>query len=123
MFQIKWRRSSQARSQTNGRKASPRLQSFFKPRCEALEERTLLSFSQLFPYGVGANPTAEVLGDFNGDNKPDIAVTNSGATTISVLLNSGNGTFGSATPYTVGSHPNSIAVGDFNGDNKLDLAV
>ena len=69
-------------------------------------------------------PTALATGDFNGDGKIDIAVSNYGAATVTILLNDGHGKF-TAVPSTipVDLTPTSIAVGDFNRDGKLDLAV
>jgi ABC-type transporter MlaC component len=63
------------------------------------------------------------VGDFNGDGKPDLAVSNSDGDNVSILLGNGNGTFQTAINYAVGSDPFSVIVGDFNGDGKLDLAV
>jgi hypothetical protein len=63
------------------------------------------------------------VGDFNGDGKLDLAVTNVLFSSVSVLLGNGDGTFGAATNYGAGFTPLSVAVGDFNGDGKLDLAV
>jgi hypothetical protein len=71
----------------------------------------------------GTNPYAMVVGDFNGDGKADLAVANSGASTVSVLLGNGDGTFRLAASYAVGSDPRSIAAGDFNGDGKTDLVT
>src|SRR5207245_1738207 len=70
-----------------------------------------------------ARRTSIVVGDFNGDGKPDLAVANFGSNTVSVLLGNGDGTF--QAPLTVASAtgPRSVAVGDFNGDGTLDLAV
>jgi hypothetical protein len=63
------------------------------------------------------------VGDFNGDGKPDLAVTNSGANGVNVFLNSEGGLSAvSAIPAT-GASPSSLAAADFNGDGKLDLAV
>jgi hypothetical protein len=45
------------------------------------------------------------------------------ATTVSVLLGKGDGTFQPHVDYTAGNYPQAIAVGDFNGDGKLDLAL
>ncbi|TAG61669.1 MAG: DUF4347 domain-containing protein, partial [Oscillatoriales cyanobacterium] len=69
--------------------------------------------------------------DFNGDNRPDIAIattrftgqpnTNSG---VSILLQNLDGTFSAPVNSLVGLQPTSIAVGDFDGDGKKDdLAV
>ncbi len=64
-----------------------------------------------------------VVGDFNGDGQPDLAVTNSGANGVNVFLNNEGGlTAVPAIPVT-GASPSSIAAADFNGDGKLDLAV
>jgi hypothetical protein len=69
----------------------------------------------------GAGGGHITIADFNGDNRPDIAGT--GGSSVSVLLNNGNGTFGTATNYNVGSTSFAIVHGDFNSDGKLDLAV
>jgi hypothetical protein len=62
------------------------------------------------------------IGDLNGDGKPDLASTTSDCA-IAVLLNGGNGTFGSALPLFAGPDPRSVALGDLNGDGKLDIFV
>jgi hypothetical protein len=72
---------------------------------------------------VGANPQDVAVGDFNGDQHPDLAVVNETDGTVSVLLNNGDGTFANAVTYPVGQSPLGVAVGDFNGDGLPDLAV
>jgi hypothetical protein len=72
---------------------------------------------------VGITPHAEVVGDFNGDGKPDLAVVNEGSNTVSILLGNGDGTFQSKTDFATGTQPWGIAIGDLNGDGKLDLVV
>src|SRR5881397_2620325 len=76
---------------------------------------------------VGTNPRSVAVGDFNGDGRLDLAVTNASSYdvpgTVSVLLGNGDGTFQSALSFAVGSNPLSVAVGDVNGDGRLDLAV
>jgi CSLREA domain-containing protein len=72
---------------------------------------------------AGSAPTAVVTGDFNGDGKQDIAVTDQASNTVSVLLGDGAGGFGAATSFNVGANPLALAVGDFNGDGKLDLVT
>jgi serine/threonine protein kinase len=74
-------------------------------------------------YPVGKRPNAVVVGDFNGDGRPDLAVANTADSTIGVLLNDGSGAFRPAVNYTVGGEPAHIVVGDFNNDGKPDLAV
>jgi len=67
--------------------------------------------------------------DLNGDGKPDLAFRSDDTTGggISVLLNAGNGTFGSAAYYPVaigGVYAGAgIAIGDVNGDKKPDIVV
>ena len=64
------------------------------------------------------------VGDFNGDGALDIAVVNcNSSSSVSVLLNAGDGTFLPQATYTVGSHSQAIAVGDFNRDGFPDIVV
>jgi hypothetical protein len=72
---------------------------------------------------VGAGPTALALGDFNRDQKLDLAVANSIDDTLTILLGNGDGTFTAASSPPATGTPFGLAVGDFNGDGKLDLAV
>jgi len=70
------------------------------------------------------NAYGMAVGDLNGDGKPDIAVTQGNG--MVVLLNNGNGTFGTATYYDNGlSHQSEIgiAIGDVNGDKKNDIVT
>src|SRR6266700_513203 len=62
-------------------------------------------------------------GDFNGDGKLDLAVTDYSNNNVSVLLGNGDGTFQAPRTFPVGIHPAQVAVGDFNGDGKPDLVV
>jgi hypothetical protein len=82
-------------------------------------------FSSSNSFAVGVSPEAIALaaGDFNGDGKLDLVVTNGNSSNVSVLLGTGTGSFGAATNFAVGTTPRSVAVADFNGDGKLDLAV
>jgi hypothetical protein len=58
--------------------------------------------------------------DFNGDGKPDLAVTT--GVSVTIFLGKGDGTFNTPVNYP-GISPVSIAIADFNHDGKLDLAV
>jgi serine/threonine protein kinase len=74
-------------------------------------------------YPVGTQPYAVAVGDFNGDGRLDLAVSNIATNTVSVLLGNGDGTFRKALDQAAGPQPHGLAVADFNGDGKLDLAV
>jgi hypothetical protein len=81
------------------------------------------SFPTQVRYPVSWVPISVAIGDFDVDGQQDLAVANSYANSISVLLGFGDGSFGSQTLYPTGYHPGSVAVGDFNGDGRQDLAV
>jgi len=72
---------------------------------------------------VGTDPSSMVVGDFNGDGIPDLAVVNSTSQTVTVLLGNGDGTFKAAASPVTGYDFWSIEVGDFNGDGIPDLAL
>jgi hypothetical protein len=61
--------------------------------------------------------------DISGDGKPDLVVANAVASTVSVLLGNGDGTFQAKVDYPTGSAPLSVAVADVNGDHQPDLVV
>ncbi len=82
-----------------------------------------------YPSGA-AGARSVVVEDFNGDGKPDLAVTNhcfdtnctSGA--VGILLGNGDGTYQPAVTYNSGGYfTQTVAAGDFNADGKLDLAL
>jgi hypothetical protein len=70
--------------------------------------------------------TGLAIADFNGDGKPDIAVTDNATKQVVVYLNNGNGTFGSPITTTFQSGAlgaGQIVAADFNEDGKPDLIV
>jgi hypothetical protein len=75
------------------------------------------------PAAVGTYPSSVVMGDFNHDGIPDMAVTNFNGANLSVLLGNGDGTFQPAVNYAAGSLPEFLAAADLNNDGNLDLAV
>ncbi len=58
-----------------------------------------------------------VVGDFNGDGIPDLAIT---GTPVYILLGKGDGTFTVPIVSGAGFAGFGVAVGDLNGDGKLD---
>jgi len=82
-------------------------------------------------YGESSFDGPMVAGDFNGDGRIDLAVTegaynsvtNTTVNAVSVFLGNGDGTFQPQVTYAVGSYPRAIVAGDFNEDGKLDLAT
>jgi uncharacterized protein (TIGR03437 family) len=72
---------------------------------------------------LGFKPTSVVVGDFNGDGKPDLAVSSYSPSSISVLLGKGDGSFQAPLGLDAGRTYLCLATGDFNGDGKLDLAA
>src|SRR5258708_4997485 len=64
-----------------------------------------------------------VVGDFNGDGKPDLAFASYYSGNVSIMLGTGNGTFQPAVNYPTAYGSSSIAIEDLNGDGKTDIAV
>ena len=82
------------------------------------------TFAAPVNYGTAlSSAIGVVVADFNGDGKPDIAVTDQATNTVLLLAGQGDGTFLTSFQYAVGVGPEDIAVGDFNGDGKTDLAT
>jgi hypothetical protein len=68
-------------------------------------------------------PSAMTTGDFNGDGKVDLAITDQQDNTVSILLGNADGTFQSPLEFSTGKFPVGVAAADFNGDGRMDLAV
>ena len=112
-----------------------------KPLCEVVLW-TLAAPRLLFPIDFNAprayplnslSSNSLVVGDFNGDHIPDLAVTaydiiglNQGSG-VEIFLGGANGLFHAGGIYQLPSFPgissSSIVAGDFNHDGNLDLAT
>lgn len=96
---------------------------------ERLEFRDVPAFLTPVNYSMGSMTYGSVVtADLNGDGLSDIVVhRDSGADSVSVRLNNGDGTFGPVQNYNGGDNfwgrGQTLAVGDFNGDGKTDLAA
>ncbi len=91
---------------------------------ERLERRDVLSFAAPTVFPAGLSPVDMVGGDFNADGLPDLAVLNAAnpLSTVSVILNAGNGTFQPPKVFqTAGKNAQALEVADITGDGKLDL--
>jgi hypothetical protein len=85
------------------------------------------SFQPPVNYPVGNDPSSIAVGHFSGSGSQDLAVANYGTpfvySSISVLLNDGEGTFLPAVNYLVGAGPQYVAAGSFTAAGRADLAV
>lgn len=80
-------------------------------------------------FATGTNPYALVIGDADGDGKPDVLTANTASNTISVLRNTAvagditNSSFASKVDFGAGIYPLGIALGDLDGDGVAEVAA
>lgn len=77
-------------------------------------------------YKAGGGPRDVVTADFDNDGDLDLANTNffnSGTDDVTVFLNDGDGTYGTAIPSDAVAGVQALAAGDLDGDGNVDLVV
>lgn len=74
----------------------------------------------------GFSPNSLIAKDLNLDGAPDIATSNAGSDTLTIMYNTGSGSFFSgefAIFVDTGDNPGDLACDDMNGDGEPDLVV
>ncbi len=74
-------------------------------------------------YTVGRDPRAVAVGNFDNAGGPDLAIANSEANSVSVLINNGQGVFSPGATLLVGARPRAIGVADVDGAFGPDMLV
>jgi hypothetical protein len=85
----------------------------------------VLTKQQEYFTGIGSDPYAVAVGNFNNDSYCDFVAVNSGTASISIFLGLGNGTFSGPRTYEAaqGTASYAVVVVDFNNDSYLDIII
>ena len=75
------------------------------------------------PLSTAQTPTGIAIADFNEDGHQDIAVTNAGANTFSILVGLGGGLFELAFQPPAGTNPTALVAATLAGGSFPDLAI
>lgn len=84
-----------------------------------------INFINRIDVATGLLPRSVVIGDMDGDGKPDLAIPNSSSNTISLFRNTSSGaiSFAARVDLTTGNGPRLSRMGDLDGDGKPELIV
>ena len=78
-------------------------------------------FSEPISSNLPTGSGVATVGDFNGDQRPDVIVSTTSNNTTTVYFNNGSGSFNSSKPI-FNRYLQGMVSGDFNKDGKLDFA-
>lgn len=81
------------------------------------------TFAPVVSYPMEAGCRSLATGDFDGDEKPEVAIVPSSGSSILVYTNAGDGTLIDRADYAAGSWPMRAISADFDADGDVDLAV
>ncbi len=81
------------------------------------------TFASAQTYAVGHLPYQVAIGDLNGDGIPDLAVTNYGDNTVSILYGQSGGGFTGGQTLATCTNPYGVAIGDTRKTGQNDIAV
>ncbi|HVN87898.1 MAG TPA: VCBS repeat-containing protein [Candidatus Binatia bacterium] len=70
---------------------------------------------------VGNSPSGLVARDFNGDGRPDLAVSNQVSNTVSLLTSSNTGRLSRTAEIVISRQPKAITGADFTGGGNYDV--
>ncbi len=75
-------------------------------------------------FDLGADSDFGAVGDVNGDGRADLVTANAKTSTVSLLLNRGDGSFETSPErYETGGGLDAVSVGDVNEDGKADVVT
>ena len=82
------------------------------------------SFEHVHTRGTGADPNSLTVGDFDGDEQPDIALLSDVETgALQIALGRPGTSYSALDDQPASAFPHSVAQGDIDGDGFTDLAV
>lgn len=88
---------------------------------------TQAQLGQATSYSVPMSPDSVAVADFNGDNRPDLAVTGRRGYPapggVLIMLNDGTGHFETVGFYPAGAYVPELLTGDFNNDGIVDIVA
>ena len=90
---------------------------------------SLSAFPGRVNFTCGNDPYDVAIGDIDGDQMPDLVVSNGGSSTVSVFKNKStpgtinSNSFAPKVDFATGSGPFGVAIGDLDNDDKPDLSV